>query len=502
MKPAILFALTIFLLTACSSPTGSQPALTATRALPSALGTSALPTPMASLAARTLTRTLAVPVSTISPVPSVTLLPTKTPAPPIVTLLPTIHTFAPTFDVRTIVTVTPAPKANCPDVTLLDNPDMGFLDFSNGTNYELAGENVLAFLNKFGPNEIVKKLGNVQANFDFQDVTNDGIPELMLTAKSLYIFGCIGGRYVVLFEIAPGSSLSMEDQIPSGALISVKDVNRDGIPEITLLTRISFGSLGLQTYEIYRWDGREFAFITEDNIMVFFTGGIYYEDIDGDTIQELIVHQGLVRNDSERRGQPEPFRDENIVYRWNGQSYIKAESEFSEPSYRFQAVQDGDQATMNRKYAKAIDLYQQAIFSNELKPYSPEIHDNLLEIWRGEDKPSPTPPPTDPTEYLRLAAYAYYRMVILHTALSQTDAAQLKYATLQEKFPAGNPGHPYTEMATVFWDAYQSAGKMYDACAAAIAYADAHPEILTPLGSDYHGAQSHTYEPADVCPFR
>ena len=49
----------------------------------------------------------------------------------------------------------------------------------------------------------------------------------------------------------------------------------------------------------------------------------------------------------------------------------------------------------------------------------------------------------DFTEYPRLAAYAYYRMVILRTFLGETEAAQVKYATtLQEKFPADNPGHP------------------------------------------------------------
>jgi hypothetical protein len=57
-------------------------------------------------------------------------------------------------------------------------------------------------------------------------------------------------------------------------------------------------------------------------------------------------------------------------------------------------------------------------------------------------------------------------------------------------------------MATAFWDAYQSSGKMYAGCAAAIQYAAEHLDILTPLGSDYHGWQSHTYVPADVCPFR
>ena len=61
---------------------------------------------------------------------------------------------------------------------------------------------------------------------------------------------------------------------------------------------------------------------------------------------------------------------------------------------------------------------------------------------------------------------------------------------------------PYVEMESAFWEAYQSTKKMYYGCAAAIQFAVEHPEILVPLGSDYHGWQSHIYEPADVCPFR
>jgi hypothetical protein len=76
------------------------------------------------------------------------------------------------------------------------------------------------------------------------------------------------------------------------------------------------------------------------------------------------------------------------------------------------------------------------------------------------------------------------------------------YKTLQQKFGDDPYGHPYVEMAAAFWDVYQSTRKMYDGCAAAIQYATGHPEILIPLGSDYHGWQSHTYVPADVCPFR
>jgi hypothetical protein len=93
-------------------------------------------------------------------------------------------------------------------------------------------------------------------------------------------------------------------------------------------------------------------------------------------------------------------------------------------------------------------------------------------------------------------------MILLHTFLGEMDAAQIQYETLQSKFPAGNPGHPYAEMTTGFREAYQSSGTMYAGCAAAIQYAAERPEILTVLGSDYHGWQSHIYLPADICPFR
>jgi hypothetical protein len=80
--------------------------------------------------------------------------------------------------------------------------------------------------------------------------------------------------------------------------------------------------------------------------------------------------------------------------------------------------------------------------------------------------------------------------------------AETAYKSLQQKFGNDQYGHPFVELATAFWNAYQSTDKIYDGCAAAIQYAAEHPEILTPLGSDYHGSQSHTYVPADVCPFR
>ena len=115
---------------------------------------------------------------------------------------------------------------------------------------------------------------------------------------------------------------------------------------------------------------------------------------------------------------------------------------------------------------------------------------------------TPVPGTPDPAEYPRLAAYAYYRIMLIHLVQGHDSEATTVYNTLQEKFGNDQYGSPYVEMATAFWEAYQSTHKMYDGCAAAIQYAAEHPDILIPLGSDYHGAQSHIYKPEDVCPFR
>jgi tetratricopeptide (TPR) repeat protein len=430
---------------------------------------------------------------------------TLTPDTPTITPLPTIPTFTPTFDVRTIATATPAPKAECPQVTPLpENTDLGFLDlsFEQKENILSIEKNLLAFLNQYGHDALYKIItaNNLPYFTDvrLEDWTNDGEPEMIFGAIWFFVFGCQDGEYASLLKIDP----TWELDVPK--LFSITDSNRDNIPDITL--RIFTSTQGAKKYQIYQWNGVKFAnlLLSEDkdypdsgNFWIEPEGTIQYKDIDKNLIQELVIDIGIPTASNYFLGLP--WRNERIIYFWNGKHYVIGHKEFSNPEFLFQAVQDGDLALSQQEYDKAVDLYEQAIFNPNLNGFSVEIGQHLQNSWQ---EPSPTPISPDSTEYPRLAAYAYYRMLILHTFLGETEAAQVKYATLQEKFPAESPGHPYVEMATDFWDAYQSSGLMYDACAAAIAYADAHPEILIPLGSDYHGWQSHTYTPADVCPFR
>jgi hypothetical protein len=152
------------------------------------------------------------------------------------------------------------------------------------------------------------------------------------------------------------------------------------------------------------------------------------------------------------------------------------------------------------EFSRALVLYQDAIFSDKLDWWSKERFESARDSIINFTTPTVIAP--DSTEYHRLAAYAYYRIMLIHLVQGHESDATTVYNTLQEKFGNDPYGHPYVEMATAFWDAYQSTHKMYAGCAAAIEYAAEHPDILIPLGSDYHGAQSHQYKPEDVCPFR
>jgi hypothetical protein len=152
-----------------------------------------------------------------------------------------------------------------------------------------------------------------------------------------------------------------------------------------------------------------------------------------------------------------------------------------------------------------LSFYQAAIFDDRLEWWSPEREVYEIHTHRAQFDATPTIFPTPQlniAEYHQLAAYAYYRIMLLHFVQENEADAETAYMTPQERFGSDLYAQPYIEMATAFWEAYQPTQNMYDGCAAAIQYAAAHPEILIPLGSDYHGWQSRTYIPADVCPFR
>jgi len=354
-----------------------------------------------------------------------------------------------------VVTVTPAPKAKCPDTIAVENPDLDFLhiDYSNLESVKIIEQNILDYLNKYDPAPLEVAAQNMwsesQKHVAFQDLTNEGLPELAMSAVFFYIFGCRNGRYETLLEIQPDSYLQ-----PS-QIISIKDNNYNGVPELTLLT--GYSSQGGHTFEVYEWDGEKLKnllppyypdYPDSKYLWVEATGKIHYEDIDNDHIQELILDSGIPVWSTYVDGLP--WRNKRTTYHWNGISYVATHNEFADPEFRFQAIQDGDLATTQEEYSKALKLYQEAIFSDQLKGYSLEIRQNLQEAWGAElgNNPKPTPYPNAVDEYPKVAAYAYYRIMLLHLVQHHEPEATAVYNTIQQKFGSDPYGHPYVEMAT------------------------------------------------------
>lgn len=414
-----------------------------------------------------------------------------------ITPLPTIPTFTPTFDVSTILTVTPAEKAECPKED--SNLELEFQFPKPRESLTTSYSNqILNYLNKGGElDKIIRALQIADVNnYYYMDITGDDVKEFFMVdfgvVRNFLIFHCQAGLYK-LFAHGMGNIIKIEN---------IQDFNENGLLEVVVSVS-DFTSSGVG-YGVIEWDGKDFSNIAQDMYIAVGTKNFEIKDTNLDGVFEFILVGNVISTwyaGDYYNGAP--WRDEILTFHWNGDSYILNSLEYMSPEFRFQAVQDGDRYSSMGWYDKALAAYQETIFNSSLEWFSAnrKLYIKTLGGINGENT-NPTPPSPDSTEYPSLAAYAYYRILLLHLVQGQDAEAASTYQTLQNTFGADPYAAPYVEMATAFWEAYQSAQRMYDGCAAAIQYAVEHPEILTPLGSDYHGWQSHIYVPADVCPFR
>lgn len=475
-KPAIGFLVIIFLLSACGQST---------------------PVPVIENA-----------TSTPSPLPTNTTSPTHTPTASI-TPLPTIPTFTTTFDVSTILTVTPAPKAECPKEAIQKEFRPSNLDGQGSDRNQQFIKYAMGYLNSGGSTEAIRmSYSSPDEYFQVEDITGDGINEIIFAFGIwIDIFKCNNGKYEL-------STISTMYSAQRSKIIGVIDINTDGLNEIIAYFDGCMGSR-CPSIDVLGWDVGQFKSLIENPSSIF-EGCSYMNiapfqvelrDIDNnETIEIILQNIGNPLPDDLNF----PFRKETRICMWNGKNIALYKIYFDAPHYRFQAMDDGELATQFGDYRRAIFSYQQTIHNKDLEWFTPEK--SIYDFWiyhshyfASLQEPTPTASPSlqpNPAEYPRLAAYAYYRIMLLHLVQGNESEALTTYNTLLETFGNDPYARPYVEMTSAFWEAYQSTRKMYDGCAAAIQYAVEHPEILIPLGSDYHGAQSHIYAPEDVCPFR
>jgi len=341
------------------------------------------------------------------------------------------------------------------------------------------------------------------------DVTGDTTPDVVMDFSffvegqyadgAIFVFTCREGRYEGgAVAVIGGQIFSSRD--PDPGIRAIRDMNRDGVPEIifSYIEIIGTHANFTRLFEILEWDGSKFVGLIQGdayypNAASVNNGDGVIRDTDGDGTLELVLTNGIGRG-PEMNG---PQRSRTEIWAWNGVVFTLASVKSAPPEYRFQAVQDGDDATLRGDYDKALAFYQQAIFDDQLLGWSPG------RLWPDSlygTTPTPTP---DPNEHPRLSAYARYRMMLLHIVQGFMPEAQGVYETLQDEFPVGAVGHQYAKLATVFWEEYNASEDIAAACGKAVEYASAHAdEVLAPLGSGFYGFGQRDYAPEDICPLR
>ncbi len=260
-RSTLAILLLAFLLSACANPTPLPAAETGT--------------PTVNLTPVTGTPDTVAPDSAASPKGDTSTPQPPTPTPtlstPTRTPLPTIPTFTPTFDVRTIVTATPAPKAVCPKEDPLAKMDLIFpKNFEDMFNPDSVNEEkILNYLNRGGNiSRLAMLIGKAYRDaygwkvergeqlYAFDDLTADGVKELLMQDFSgsgytnIFIFKCSDGKYQSFWINKDFGAVS------SANVLAIKDLNRNGIPDIVM----DYGS----DYIIYEWNGSYFKPLSYD----------------------------------------------------------------------------------------------------------------------------------------------------------------------------------------------------------------------------------------------
>jgi len=380
---------------------------------------------------------------------------------------------------------------------------------------------MLAYLNAGGdPNELREMLEGLslvdeggtewlpRAQVIPADVTGNGTPEVVVTLTfyvegqyadgGLFVYDCQGGAYVGGAVVPLGGQV-LSAGGPDPGIRVIQDMNADGVPEIVLSfvgvvgTHANFTRL----FRILEWDGAQFVDLVQSDIEPNYAapvlngdGAIY--DTNGNKNLELVLNNGVGRG-YEDGG---PQRERTDTWSWNGQVFHLLRSEYEPPIYRFQAVQDGDDAARAGRYDRALAFYKQAISDEGLLGWSSG------QLWPDSAYGGQSTPVPDPEERERLTAYALYRVMLVYALQDDKAKAQSTFEQLQADYPEGTAGQAYARLAAAFWDSYNARGNVAVGCKKAVQFAAAEAEmVLVSLGGGMYGADNRDYRAQDICPF-
>lgn len=350
--------------------------------------------------------------------------------------------------------------------------------------------------------------GLVRADRDF---TGDGVPEVLAVLMDpseqefpypgdLYIFGCEGGAYRLLYQAGHASNRSA----PLILNYNNSDINANQLNDLVYAVQTCDERTCETSVEVVEWNltlGNFDTLLTREVNELFASAEV--TDIEGDGIGEIVVTSGAVA--SEAAG---PQRSTVTTLRWDGASYAVAEQETAGTEYRIHVIQEADEAFEAGDMQTAIAAYQRAIDEAD------------LQSW------------TYPDEAAHLRAYSRFRQILAHVVQGNTAGAQAAYDALMSTYgrqpaaaPPGEgdtpgegaeaqpptatptsaplsslnqPGSGFAEMARLFWLDYTVSRDAAHACQLVTSYARTSPASYEVLNS--FGYSSPTVTANDLCP--
>jgi len=403
------------------------------------------------------------------------------------------------------------------------------------TDLDPVGDNqdvLLSYLNQGGSLDLLlEALSNTSplientnykllAKISVLDLTGDRVPELIIEVLffpdadlpvngNIYLFNCENGKYKSAGMIPIISArINSSNPDPATGLRDIQDMDQDGNAELVIAFVDAFTGKNIYTknqniirrFEIYDWNGAAFVDLLSEyevgSQLSTFNGDGAIRDTDGNGNPDLVLTNG-VPNES---GQHTPilYRPHTEIWGWDGQSFTQF-CWFADvtPTYRFQAIEDGDNAILCGDFPRALRSYQLALTDENLLDWKKIILYDPPTIIKTADNP-------DPEERPRLEVYGHYRLMVLYAKLGLYQEAQDEYTTIVAKIANNSTEYAYVELANSFWSNFQSSRDIIAACEEASSYAyDNYEAIIDPLSSKYYYYSSRIYDDAeDMCPFR
>lgn len=402
---------------------------------------------------------------------------------------------------------TTAGRALCPADGDPEIPDLTSVEYI----WEEELEQFQVFLSEGGSIEEVRSAlaaNGLEEILQQQDLTKDGVAEVIFTYPVLEVLSCSDESYQSLIRAYP------EDPRVPVLRLTIADLNGNALPELVVETEF----WGMNDYtlnvRVFEWDGDQFVnrMAKEIDHPLFEQGRLYWKsgralmyngdlklgDVDINGTIELVLRGGYAGGLAAMVSMPQ--LTEQHIWMWNGSEYTLVDIRYDEPVYKNQAASIGDLYSLIGNYDDAIATYQKAIFDSDLKVWNQQKIE--AQYFGGDLDLFPNWDQQNYEQAERINMYARFRMLVVNYLIGNDSAVVTQYDSLQRIAEGGSPGKMYAELARAFVESYQGEGSITQACQAAQQFAKLNEqEILWPLGPSAYGEMWWGPDSEEICPF-